>query len=65
MYDFLTSLTIFLKLENIDKIMILMKLMDVDEDYCLTILEIKKMLRNRLNHIFFNSIYNYILYIIF
>ena len=45
MYDFLTSLTIFLKLENLDKISILMQLMDVDEDFCLSILEIKKMLR--------------------
>ena len=44
MYDFLTSLTIFLKLENLEKISKLMFLMDVDEDFCLSILEIKKIL---------------------
>lgn len=47
MYDFLTSLTIFLKLDNLQKAAILMQLMDVDEDFCLSILEIKKMLRRR------------------
>ena len=44
MYDFLISLTLFLKKSNFDKIKILMKLMDVDEDYCLSVLEIKQML---------------------
>lgn len=49
MYDFLISLTLFLKKKNIDKIKILMKLMDVDEDFCLSILEIKQMLGNSFN----------------
>ena len=44
MYDFLTSLTIFLKKKTIKKIRILMQLMDVDEDFCLSILEIQEML---------------------
>lgn len=56
MYDFLTSLTVFLKLENLQKISILMILMDVDEDYCLSILEIKKMLRTVL--VVLGSIYS-------
>lgn len=43
-YDLLISLSVFMKRDQKTKLNVLMKLMDVDEDNCLSILELKNMI---------------------